>query len=283
MKRYLCLALLTAAAVAALAAPVSADLTFIDDVETAGELSEAGELIVLYFSSPRCGWCRKLEAVSLGDPRTQAVAEQFVWVKVPQSQVEMLAGINGVMGLPCLLVVNRDGLEVARHTGYLAPGPLADFLRDAMEAPEPGESDKILALLEVLDPRQVDRDDGGAVAMHVRTVVKQLAGADRAGRAELITALTTAGEKVRAPLCELLSSEQLSIRAAAFEALARMTEAPLPFDPFAAEETRNRQVTQWRSKLNLPTTPECVEQSCPTSADGGQNDPEEETTAQETQ
>lgn len=260
MRRWFCTVAL-ASAFLPCTAVAEADLTFLDDVSAAREHTDG--LIVLYFSSPRCGWCHKLESISLGDPRTLAVAQRLTWVKVPQAQLEMLAGVNGVMGLPCLLVINDEGLEVARHTGYLPPGPLADFLRDALEAPEPRESHRVRSLLEVMDPAKLDQADNSAVELHVRAVVEELAGSTKAGRTELLEALASAGGKIRPALCELLSSEQLATRSAAYEALAYGTQDPLPFDPFADTQTRNRQIRAWREKLGIPPLRACTTQTCP--------------------
>ena len=246
MKRWMRAAgWIAVAAALAWTGPTSGGVTFVEDVSAAiDDAANFGGLVVLYFSSPRCGWCRKLESVSLTDPRTLAVAERFTWVKVPQARMDTLAGMNGVVGVPCLLVVNGQGVEVARHAGYLPPRELAAFLRGVLREPEPRQAPSIRSLAEALEAGSADAD---AVRQRVRTAVEQLAQSDRNGRADLLEALRAAGPAVRPALCELMASDQLAIRSAAYEALAGAVESPLAFDPFADEPIRARQVAAWRA------------------------------------
>jgi hypothetical protein len=61
-----------------------------------------------------------------------------------------------------------------------------------------------------------------------------------------VQALTEHGAAVRPHLVELLASNKLATRAAAYEVLKKVTKDRHPFDPFAPVDVREEQRQAWK-------------------------------------
>ena len=89
---------------------------------------QTGKPVLVDVSADWCGPCQKL-AASFRDPQVAAVlAKGFVAVKVDADADAATARKYAVSGLPTLLVLSADGKELARASGYRAPGELAAWL-----------------------------------------------------------------------------------------------------------------------------------------------------------
>ena len=109
-----------------------------EDFEAAKQqAAKEGKLILMDFSgSDWCGWCKKMdEEVFTKDRFVREAAKKFVLVAVDsprdksilsalaRKQNRELAEKYEVRGYPTVVIVDPDGKEVKRHSGYRAGGP----------------------------------------------------------------------------------------------------------------------------------------------------------------
>lgn len=98
-----------------------------------------GKLILMDFSgSDWCGWCRKMDEEVFADKRfVKEASKKFVLTMIDsprdksilsslaEKQNNGLKETYGVRGFPTVVIVDPEGKEVARHSGYRAGGPSA--------------------------------------------------------------------------------------------------------------------------------------------------------------
>ena len=109
-----------------------------EDFEAAKQqAAKEGKLILMDFSgSDWCGWCRKMdEEVFTKDRFVREASKKFVLVSVDsprdksilsalaRKQNRELAVKYEVRGYPTVVIVDPDGKEVKRHSGYRSGGP----------------------------------------------------------------------------------------------------------------------------------------------------------------
>ena len=109
-----------------------------EDFEVAKQqAAKEGKLILMDFSgSDWCGWCKKMdEEVFTKDRFVREASKKFVLVSVDsprdksilsalaRKQNRELAAQYEVRGYPTVVIVDPDGKEVKRHSGYRSGGP----------------------------------------------------------------------------------------------------------------------------------------------------------------
>ena len=109
-----------------------------EDFEAAKQqAAKEGKLILMDFSgSDWCGWCKKMdEDVFTKDRFVREASKKFVLVSVDsprdksilsalaRKQNKALAETYDVRGYPTVVIVDPDGKEVKRHSGYRVGGP----------------------------------------------------------------------------------------------------------------------------------------------------------------
>ena len=198
--------------------------------------------VVLYFSSPRCVWCRRFETLTLTSDRVTGLADRFHWVKAPQAELDVLMGRFGVMAWPSVVVLNGQGEQIGRHLGYVDAETFRTFLMTTSGdlADEAGQVAAKLKNMAGGEP------GSGQAPPELVETIELLARADRANREALVEALAEAGPAVWPGLCELMMDPKLAVRATAGSVLMQISGHDLPFDPFADEAVRAQQVAACR-------------------------------------
>jgi thiol-disulfide isomerase/thioredoxin len=219
-------------------------IVFSPSIEAARADGGAEKPVVVTFSAPWCGWCRKMASSTFPDPQVAAIAEQYRWVKLDPDDAPALAARYKVNGLPHTIVLNPQDQLLGSQPGYMTPGGLVRFLEESLANPQPLDvlPEPLLLQLEHFD----QADDP---AHTIRETVERLSTEDRAQRAELAAALQSAGPAVYPHLAQLIADDRLALRAAAGGLLMELTRADLPFDPFADGTTRRTQAATWQSKF----------------------------------
>jgi thioredoxin-like negative regulator of GroEL len=235
-----------------LAARSAPAIEFATSLETARTQGDAAKPVVVTFSAPWCGWCRKMSTTTFPDPQVAAVADQYLWVKLDADEEPALAARFRVHGLPHTLLLDADDRVLGSQPGYMTPAALVQFLEESLKNPQPLDGVP-QPLLDALADLGKAEDPAASVKAAVELMAKQ----DAEGRLEVADAIATAGTQATPHLVGLLSDERLAVRAAAGYTLQKVTRADLAFDPFAAAEVREKQVASWIAwAQKQPSAPE---------------------------
>ena len=79
-----------------------------------------------------CGPCLLLAKKSFPNSRVQVLRDRCIWVKVDIDKNEAVAERYGIRSIPTILVLDGDGNELARMTGFRDGDGLADFLEGGL-------------------------------------------------------------------------------------------------------------------------------------------------------
>jgi thioredoxin-related protein len=216
-------------------------IDFHDSIEAARKAHDGKRPMVITFGAPWCGYCRKMQAETLADKKVEALAKDFVWVKIDIDEDEELAARYRVRGVPHTAVLDAQNRLLGSQAGFMPPDKFIEFLQESLANPMPME-DPLDAVL-----RKFKEADAAALPEAVKQAVTVLAKPDRTHRKPLLAAIAEKGPAAWPPLLDLMADERLSTRAAAASALAHATSADLPFQPFDPPEARQEQLAAWRA------------------------------------
>lgn len=119
-------------------APIRSAVAWETDMQAAMRAADAeNKPILINFSSPSCGYCRKMEAEVFPLPAVLAEIEHFVAVKINTPSHAELAARYDVGLLPTFVVSFADGRPVVMAEGYHEPREFIDFLRRAAVIAQP--------------------------------------------------------------------------------------------------------------------------------------------------
>jgi len=236
------LALLLATSVAGGAAPVRS-IEFQRNIDEARKTAKPERPMVLLFGASWCGWCRKMEADTLTDPKVETIAGKFLWVKVDIDKDPELAARYAVDGVPVTVVLDTQGRVMGTQGGYMPPVKFVDFLTKSLANPHPEE------LLPDLLARFVKSHAPADERAATERLIQQLAKPARTGRDEILAAFQKKGPATWPLLLGLMADNRLSVRAAAAGALKHASKAGLPFHPFAEPPVRQQQIAGWQKWL----------------------------------
>jgi hypothetical protein len=79
--------------------------------------------------------CRRLDAVTLSDPRVDSALAPFERLRLDSHDAPADKERLKAQGYPLIVVFAPTGEEVARHRGYLAPEEMIAFLGEARTKP----------------------------------------------------------------------------------------------------------------------------------------------------
>ncbi len=218
-------------------------IEFHRDVAAARRTGKPERPVVIFFGAAWCGWCRKMAADTLIDPKVAAIADQFNWVKIDVDKQPELAARYGVEGVPAIVVLDTQGRILGSRGGFIPPDKFVEFLTTSVKNPLPEE------LLPDLLDRFAKADAAPQRRETARRLVEQLARPDRLGRGEVLDAFKKKGPAAWPVLLEMMADNRLSVRAAAAGALKSGTQADIPFHPFARPEVRQQQLAAWQKWL----------------------------------
>lgn len=90
------------------------------------------KLLVLDFNAEWCVPCRRMEKITLVDPRVAELLGQVIFVRVDTDQHSEIAQKLGVVGLPDIRFVAPDGRMLRQLRGYQDVEPFAAALEQAI-------------------------------------------------------------------------------------------------------------------------------------------------------
>lgn len=107
-----------------------------------GLLSEAGNhgrLLLLDLTAPWCVFCRRMKTVTYPDPGVEAVIQaHYIPVRIDDVEHPQIASRYADYGRPASVVLDANGREVIRRSGYLEPQLMAWMLEAVARNPDPG-------------------------------------------------------------------------------------------------------------------------------------------------
>jgi len=226
---------------------VDGAIAFGDDLAVAIRQARAAKKpTFVYFSSPTCQWCRRMQVTSFTDRTVKSLAAKFVAVKIDASRQGRIAALFRVQGLPHVAVLDWESRLLTSRPGYMPPDVLVAFLRKALVDAGKGGND-VQADLAADLKKVFAADEPTGVAKALRSTVEWLAEPDPAPRESLLTSISDLGPKAWPGLCELMKDKRLAVRTAAAAALIHATKHDLPFDAFAPLATRRKQIAAWQA------------------------------------
>ncbi len=88
--------------------------------------------VLIQFSAPWCPYCRQMESKTFKEPTVESSLEQFERVAVNIDQNAALAAQHAVRGIPAFVMLDPDGEEVAKTTGFMEADPFSKWLSESM-------------------------------------------------------------------------------------------------------------------------------------------------------
>jgi thiol-disulfide isomerase/thioredoxin len=97
---------------------------------------ETGTPVLAFFTADWCGWCKKMKAETMPDPRVQAALKQFIFVYVDVDREPTAGKKFGVTGLPSYVITNGREEQTKLCKGYMTPDAFVAWLGAAQQRRE---------------------------------------------------------------------------------------------------------------------------------------------------
>lgn len=88
--------------------------------------------VILEFWSPACPWCAKMAQYTFRDREVVSLAKRFVCARLGFNKGTDDAKKYRVEGTPTYVILDLNGAEVARQSGFLRPAEFAKWLKGAL-------------------------------------------------------------------------------------------------------------------------------------------------------
>jgi thioredoxin-related protein len=91
-----------------------------------------GKPVLVDFYTDRCGWCKKMDLDTYGDRSVNAIASDFICVKVDGARQRGLVKKYNIRAYPTTLFLNDKGAVIQRARGYIGPGRFNKIMRSVL-------------------------------------------------------------------------------------------------------------------------------------------------------
>lgn len=160
------------------------------------QAQQEDKLILAYLYTDWCGYCKKMEAETFTDPAViDEMSDSYVWLKLnaeTDGEGRQLQERFNITGYPGLLLLDGDGQEMERISGFVpagafrqrvaaaagGPGSFVSLLRTASQEPDSIEVQYRLA------EEYIERGDFSAAIERLRRVI-ELDPENSSGKADL--------------------------------------------------------------------------------------------------
>ncbi|HWY78088.1 MAG TPA: thioredoxin family protein [Verrucomicrobiae bacterium] len=88
--------------------------------------------VLLEFSAPWCPYCRQMESKTFKDQHVADALKQFERVSVNIDHNASLAAQHGVTGIPAFVLLDSEGDEMAKTSGFMDASAFSQWLTDGM-------------------------------------------------------------------------------------------------------------------------------------------------------
>jgi len=193
------------------------------DAALASASTEYRPVIVL-FSMPSCGWCKKLKDEMLPAPEVAALLAHFVRVEIDITTAPERAAQFGIRAVPAIRILSADGTVRDGHNGAIGIPALQKLLGGALNEKflkaQPGAASDLLKLLE-----------SGEIKLSQWPKILSALGDPNTIETLRPKALSLRPFP-RLALVRMLQSPQLSVRLGALDLLEERAGETFGFDPW---------------------------------------------------
>jgi len=108
---------------------------WISDLEQAKKLAaESDKPIFIDFFATWCPPCKMLDSQTFSDEGVKKLlGEKFVTARIDVDKDKTTSGAYRVAAMPTLMVTDAEGSELTRHTGFIPPKPMKEFLSSVLK------------------------------------------------------------------------------------------------------------------------------------------------------
>lgn len=206
--------------------------------------------VLIQFTAPWCPYCRQMEGKTFEDPVVAGALGQFERVAVNIDQNAALAAQHAVHGIPAFVMLDPEGDEVAKTTGFMDAGAFNKWLAEsttnltvstAQKEEFQSQSREMETALASVDP-----------AMRVKGLDMALDWCDRREKLyrgfglEKLEALTKAEPQL---LLDGLKHPGLMARIRVANLLREKLGEEFDIDPWEKAGVREAAVQAWKAKL----------------------------------
>ena len=102
--------------------PIGGDVAWARNYETGlAQAKQQGKPVLLSLHLPGCPGCKQMDATTFRDKRVVAEAQKFVCIGLDYSTDGAIIDRYRVIEFPQTIVLQPDGKEITRWTGYIPP------------------------------------------------------------------------------------------------------------------------------------------------------------------
>jgi len=183
--------------------------------------------IMALFTSPDCGWCKRLKNVVLTDPMVTDLLAEFSLVEIDVSSDRKTADLYQITGVPVILFLSADGEARKGVSGYVSAPELKKMLEESLNpAFLKSRSASYVELLRMLDDNQVLSNKWPEIMQEFSSPEK---------RKELQDRILKLSPFPRKDVVDLLKADQLAVRLGAIEIIEELTGKDWGYDPWQEE------------------------------------------------
>ncbi len=196
--------------------------------------------VFVLFTSPGCGWCRRLKNDALARKETRALLQHFELALIDIMEDRKTAATFRVNTVPRLFIMSSRGDIRAQVSGYLPPENLQKLLANSLNPKLLSATPAYPELKELLKQKTIPADKWPAIMLAL--------GTER-GRDELHDHIVARRPVPHAALITMLDDSRLAVRLGALEILEELTGNSFGFDPWldnAAVATNREAVKKFK-------------------------------------
>jgi thioredoxin-like negative regulator of GroEL len=206
--------------------------------------------VLLEFSAPWCPYCRQMESKTFKDQHVTDTLKQFERVSVNIDHNASLAAQHGVTGIPAFVLLDSEGDEMAKTSGFMEAPAFSQWLSDGMtnltaSAAQRQEfetrSNEVIA---ALGSAELD-----ARAKGLGMVLDYCERRERIYRAFGLERLQAIAKTEPALLLEALNHPALMARIRVANLLREMVGQTFDIDPWENAQVRRQGVQEWKERL----------------------------------
>ncbi|MDB6125959.1 MAG: thioredoxin [Pedosphaera sp.] len=206
--------------------------------------------VLLEFTAPWCPYCKMMESKTFKDKSVAESLEQFERASVNIDQNAELAAQHSVRGIPAFVILDPDGEEVVKTSGYMEAEPFAQWLTNgvsnlSMSATQKEEFQKSTQQIEAAlgETEPVAREKGLTMLLECCERKEKLYRNFGIGK------LVSLSQQEPGLVLNGLKHPGLMARIRVANLLREKIGKEFNIDPWEKAEIRERGIQEWKARL----------------------------------